>query len=759
MKIIFKNVTVQNFMSFGDTTTLFSYEKGMHVVTGAVKPGGKRNGAGKSTILVDSIVFSIYGRTMRKVKKESIINETNGNKCLVTCEFDIGTMCYRIERGVKPGFLRVWENKDGDFSGEPIEMDSIKNTQNWIMEKVGISYEAFINMIVLNINHSTPLLEMDSKEKRPVIVDLMNLGVYGKMAEVAKKKHLDAKTELEIIKKDLQSKIENYNLSKEKRNSLLLESEKFEEDKQKTIKELEAALDIKKKKVKELKGQIDGKVKTDTIKELEAALDAKMKRVEELKQQVDGKIIIDSIKDLEANLDNKKKKASELKRQVDGEEKTSTIKDLEEALADKKKKAEDIKSQITSEDYDSILGKLKEKNDDILNKIDLLKSKIQDNERNIKDSQKFIDNIKGKSECPTCRNPTDNPITKKFVDEAKELIVDSTNKLEKYSNNLEDGKETLSRLSTKMDSVREEKSNQDKLKSSYNSTLASIEESRHRIEAEKDKIRSSYENALSSIEDSEHRIQSEKDKLKSSYESALASIQDSKDRIQAEVDGMKNSYEHELRSIQDSEDRIQAEKDRKLDIDNIISENEIKEKEKSIKLIKKDKDAVNKDFVYNKFLRSMLGDDGIGKYVVRKILPFLNKKVNDYLSVLGSDYTLVFDADLNEVLRSKNNKEREYASFSGGEKKRIDLSVLLAMMDVAKSQNSVDTNILILDEVLDTSMDADGVESFMWHLKDSFKQIYPDKCIYVITHRKEIGEEIFDSIINVVKENHFTTIH
>ncbi len=73
-------------------------------------------------------------------------------------------------------------------------------------------------------------------------------------------------------------------------------------------------------------------------------------------------------------------------------------------------------------------------------------------------------------------------------------------------------------------------------------------------------------------------------------------------------------------------------------------------------------------------------------------------------------------------------------------------------------QNSVETNILVLDEVLDTSMDSDGVENFLEYLKTGFKKSYPDKCIYIITHRKEIAGETFDRLVNLVKRNNFTEI-
>lgn len=594
MKIFFRSVSVRNFLSFGDEQTIFDYKTGIHVVTGQVKPGDKRNGAGKSTLLVDSIIFSIYGKTMRKVKKESIINKMNARLCVVTCEFDIGKKCYKIERGIKPNTLKVWESDDHTFEeGSDIQFDSMKNTQDWIDRKVNISYESFINMIVLNINHSKPFLEMDLKDKRPVLVDLINLGIYSKMSEVAKKNHLDANGEVKAQSSTLKTKLDNHKLNKQKRESLLLEAEKFE--------------------------------------------DGKRQRLEILTNK----------------------------------------------LQDKRKELSDVESKLTHIDYKNSLYELKIKYDETDAKIKKIQSRIQDCQRTVKDGEELIIKLKHEDHCPLCKTPTTNPLIQKYLTDTDTLVQTNIMEIEALSEKKKSGSSVLSKINEKSDSIREEQSTQEKL---------------------------------------------------------------------------KNTFKYLNDALSDLENNIKIETERTLDIDNVISDDDIQKETEELKKAKITYDEVKKDLDYNKFIRSILGEDGIGKYVIKKVLPFLNQKVNHYLNILGSDYTLKFDQELNENLVSKNMEEREYASFSGGEKKRIDLSILMSMMDVAKSQNSVDTNILILDEVLDTSMDNEGVESFMWHLKDSFAVAYPDKCVYIITHRKEIGEEVYDSVINLVKENDFTRL-
>lgn len=601
MKIFFRKVTVRNFLSFGDETTVFNYKTGIHVVTGSVLPGDKRNGAGKSSLLVDSIVFSLYGKTMRKVKKENIINDINGKKCVVSCEFDVGKKSYKIERGIKPGFLKAWETDSPMGESEPvfddstfIEFDSIKNTQEWLSRKVDISYESFINMVVLNINHSKPFLEMDLKDKRPVLVDIINLGIYSKMGVIAKKNHLNANGEVKGLTANLKTMLDNHKLNKEKRESLMKEVEHFEEEKAERLEELRTKLNSS---------------ETDLL---------------------------------------------------------------------------ELESKRTHTDYKKELLSLKRKEDAMVTKINRIKSEIQDLRRTISDGEDAISRLEHESECPLCKTPTDNPLVSKYIDDTKNLCTEAQTKIDKLQVGLDKGNTAHKKLKSLIESTRKEQTEQTKLRSAceYNEKLI----------------------------------------------------------------------------IQLKED-IVAEEKRELDIDSVISEEDINEEAHAVKKYKKLFTDAKKDLDYNKFIRTVLGEDGIGKYVIKKVLPFLNQKIIHYLGLLGSDYSLVFDQDLNESLVNKNGMAKEYSSFSAGEKKRIDLSILMAMMDVAKNQNSIDTNILILDEVLDTSMCAEGVESFMLHLKESFQQAYPDKCVYIITHRKEIGEEVYDSMIEVVKENGFTRLN
>jgi len=198
---------------------------------------------------------------------------------------------------------------------------------------------------------------------------------------------------------------------------------------------------------------------------------------------------------------------------------------------------------------------------------------------------------------------------------------------------------------------------------------------------------------------------------------------------------------------------LAIEEGRSFSVTSVISENDLLKYKNKFEETTISFETATKSYNYNYLLRRILGEDGVRKFVLSKILPFFNSKINQYLKIMGSDLTLVFNANLDAHIHTRNREERSYGGFSAGEKKRIDISVLMSLMDLAKLQNSVDTNILVLDEVLDTAM-----ENFLTYLKDGFKVMYPDKAVYIITHRNTLSDDFYDKMIMLQKKDGFTTV-
>lgn len=150
----------------------------------------------------------------------------------------------------------------------------------------------------------------------------------------------------------------------------------------------------------------------------------------------------------------------------------------------------------------------------------------------------------------------------------------------------------------------------------------------------------------------------------------------------------------------------------------------------------------------------LLKDTGIKTAIIREYLPVMNKLINKYLNIMDSYIHFELDEAFNEVIKSRFRDEFTYASFSEGEKQKIDIALLFAWRSIAKMKNSVNTNLLIMDEIFDSSLDANATELLM-ALLDQFGN---DTNIFVISHRSDQLHDKFHSVIQVVKKNDFSVI-
>jgi DNA repair exonuclease SbcCD ATPase subunit len=162
--------------------------------------------------------------------------------------------------------------------------------------------------------------------------------------------------------------------------------------------------------------------------------------------------------------------------------------------------------------------------------------------------------------------------------------------------------------------------------------------------------------------------------------------------------------------------------------------------------------GMSEDFNYNSVISEMLKDTGIKTKIIKQYLPAINKLVNQYLQILDFFVHFNLDESFQETIRSRHRDEFTYDSFSEGEKQRIDLALLFTWRQIAKMKNSVATNLLILDETFDSSLDHDGVDNLL-------KILYTlddDTNVFVISHKGEILDGKFASKIEFKKEKNFS---
>ena len=162
--------------------------------------------------------------------------------------------------------------------------------------------------------------------------------------------------------------------------------------------------------------------------------------------------------------------------------------------------------------------------------------------------------------------------------------------------------------------------------------------------------------------------------------------------------------------------------------------------------------ASRKDTIrYNEFSYSLLKDGGVKTKIIKKYLPLINQQVNRYLQMMDFYINFTLDEEFNETVQSPIHDNFSYASFSEGEKMRIDLALLFTWREVARFKNSVNTNLLIMDEVFDSSLDGFGTEEFLKIIRFVIK----DANVFIISHKTGMDDR-FDSVVKFEKVKGFS---
>ena len=169
------------------------------------------------------------------------------------------------------------------------------------------------------------------------------------------------------------------------------------------------------------------------------------------------------------------------------------------------------------------------------------------------------------------------------------------------------------------------------------------------------------------------------------------------------------------------------------------------------KRIKKEREKIQDQANYLTIAKQLLQDSGIKTKIIKKYLPIMNKLVNSYLNQLEFQVKFELDEQFNEKIKSRYRDEFAYANFSEGEKMRIDLALLFTWRQIAKMKNSTNTNLLILDEIFDSSLDVNGTDEFLKILNT-----LSNENIFLISHKSDLNVDKFDSLIRFEKIQNFT---
>lgn len=703
--LLFKKISMRNFFSFGNvpqvvdldsnTLTLILGQNNDALSTEGAE--GARNGVGKSAI-IQGLAFGLYGKSIdNSIKIPNLVNKINEKQCEVTIEFEKDGMSYRVERGRSPTFFNFYKNDSKVESDE--SRGEMKDTQEELLEVLGISQTLFEHIVILNTNVQ-PFLALSTSKQRDMIEELLGITQLTEKAVLLKDMYKESKRLADQEKFKLET---------------ITESNKKIERSISTLEEQAAQFELKKEqKIKELNQNLAdlGNLDWDVL-------------MEEAKRQ--GKIEDDNNKIVKLN---QQLRDSEMKRDKFNEniqlQRASIMKQIEVL------KELDISKELALHDDIQAWEQLSTMLSEMKNNFALISSKVQNHERMLKNAKDKLHKEEQllldleKSQCPMCKQNLEHTDShKSLLDKCNSDIISTKEEISTYENEIQTLKASLPEL-FEMPAKPV----------TFYSTLSEAKLHEHKLET--------LEKAL-------------QDEQSNPYEADIVEIQEQLSKlVHIDIPDSERMDISTISILQFQKKSLEKSLKEALESENTYFKQIETLKKDSLQVI--DWDEYNRLVTlaeHQDFLLKLLTnkDSHVRKRIIEQNIQFLNKRLSYYIEKSGSNHLVEFMNDLSVDI-SMNGKSYDYSQLSRGERNRVIISLNLAFRDTYESlyQN---INILFVDEIIDNGLDSSGVYNAWSILQDL--SATRNKNIYVVSHREELLSKA-SNILKVLKEDSFSTI-
>ena len=701
MKIQFEKVQWKNLLSYGNELQTYEFKNGVDLINA-------NTGAGKSTV-IEAIFFGLFGTPFRKIKKGSLINDINKKKLFVELYFNVDGKGYKVQRGQKPNIFIIYERvqtKDAEEDKieyfEIPEKATIKEYQDNFEEDIlKIDETVFRQLISISSNmaSSKPFMELNTKEKEKLFQVITDTSIFNYLSDKIKLRLQDAKINLkeaEYKRSIIDNAIQSESIMIEQAKK---QNEDFEKYHQDNIKKTKESIELSR----------------DNIKKYELGIE----KLKELKNDYDL---------LQIDLTSKQQELTniEIEMRSYNEDESDKIDTLYTKLF---KELDDNYYNDNSTQNSSIKDKESE--------ISSLQDKVQDTNTKIKELSISIKNIeaakKGSIKCKSC----------KTINYLVDIDESEVQKLDLFI----DEKEKLSKKISELKNIIESKKRE----------LISI----------KEKKKEKYK------KDKEDLNKEKAEKVKNLRENQDDYKKEERVTLYNEISIMKNKMDimrekllkskHIKNTLKEHQDNLEFYENKLVELFSVklieIDESSLKEKLQQQKEHKKTVQKIMKNTRDLNYLMGMLSDKGennLKGQIIARTVPFLNKGINYFLEQFSlNEFNFIIDEQFKEKIISRENNT-EYNSLSNGQKMRISFSIMFSFLKLIEEKNGVSSNILILDEVMDSSLDALGREELLNIIKKEFSET---KDIIIISHNDQIKErtELFNRIVSV-KRNKFSSL-
>jgi len=670
--IIFKELKIQNFLSFGKEVTI-PFTKGINLITGINHDKDDANGVGKS-VIIDAFFFVLFGETIKSLKKDGIINHFAKKDCKVTLTFDInknGTITsYIVERGLAPSYCKLFVNKQ-----ENKTLSTIPVTNNYILNLINSTPAVFRNIITMSANNTTPFMALGKPAKKEFIEGLLRLELFRIMNKVAKEDYDTMFKEYEMV-------IQSYEENNRNICTYIERKTNFEKSRVDKIQDLKQRKETYEKEIINLEKRIipvDNHALNKTLVSLETNLH---------EQTIQHLTLVKEITTLETQ--ENIRKDSQTKHNIKARNIAAVYNSLPK-LSHPPKSIEECSERIETESKH----------------IDKLNSQLIELQGDIKHLTADIDRIlQFGSICDKCKRPfPENDVQKNETD------LKAINQLIKEkSQSRSDIAALISTTSTIV------------------STLRVIEQV-FELKAEKIQInQESNQKILDAKHSTLEILKTEMDSTKNQLKLANEEMDKLTTQFQQNI-ALTGLIENHEKSIKQCDEDIQKISTEKNEFEDMINTSETRKQEMEKKI-----EGYKEQIAIYETIKFVVSDTGVKAYIVKKLLTILNSRIDYYLTKLDANCKLTFNEYFEDYIINDKNIECSYHNFSGGEQRRIDLACLFAFMDLRRIQGDVAFNISFFDELIDSALSAGGSSKVFDILKERVDK--HNEWAYIITHNK-----------------------
>lgn len=695
--VVFKSLTGRNFLRFGNQDFLFEFRKGLTGLFG-------NNGLGKSSI-VDGICICLFNETYRDSNKEDWVNNINKKGLFLSLSVDVVNGSTTDEYAFIQDLTTSKKIEQRRIVKNGEILTNVVNIQEEIEKILGFNLNLFKNSIAVSAD--IPFISMTPEQKRQFSDNLFSV----KQVSIFKKKASEAlsaeRTTQAIMTRDIENfgtKIVEYNKMIEASNvdntgkvlQLKNDIANIEQSLplyQEKITNIEKNIEIETLKLNE-ESPITKLIEIETLKLNEENPISKLIEAEELKLKEDHPLLV-TIADEKLKLVEATNKLTTLEQE---------LKDLQPEMLQKKNRDLDSRLAVSRNEYMRIGSDIK----------------------------KIVPNVP----CFTCGNSFTEETALEHINKHK--IEQEHHKSEgiKIKGLLEESKKELEKVALATTAIADQKN-----------VIRNIQDNITRLNSDLTNVKHAIQNNINKLNNdlnvARNVIQTNINRLNTELNSAKHAIQMNITRLKGDLTNVKSALASqneiiqyrlkEIAKIENGEDNTSAIELAKSSIIECTS----KKQKAEVELV----DVTKKIDAYE-YIIKMCSDTGIKMMLMKKFIPFLNKLINEYLTKFNLAVTVTFDEHFKHSIATHPGIGHKHSLLSKGQKKRIDVAILFAIVDLIKMMGNFKCNLLFLDEFADGNVDSNGFADIVNMIRALSDR--DGKSIVVVSHKNE--EVLYDNL-------------